>query len=169
MSTGLAIGCPPPSSEPPAPGSPPSRSASRADGVLPPPRGLSLRENFSWTFAGNVVYAASQWGLLVALAKLGSPEMVGRFSLGLAIAAPVMMLTNLQLRGVQATDARRQYRFGHYLALRLVMTTAALAVIAAISCLAGYSFEAAAVVVIVGVAKASESVSDVYHGLLQQN
>lgn len=95
--------------------------------------------------------------------------MVGRFSLGLAIGAPVMMLTNLQLRGVQATDARRQYRFGHYLALRLVMTTVAVAVIALIACLAGYPFETAAVVLIVGAAKASESLSDVYHGLLQQN
>ncbi len=32
---------------------------------------LSIHENFSWTFAGNVVYAGSQWGILVVLAKLG--------------------------------------------------------------------------------------------------
>jgi hypothetical protein len=31
---------------------------------------LSLRRNFSWTLAGNVVYAGCQWGMLVALAKL---------------------------------------------------------------------------------------------------
>jgi hypothetical protein len=41
-------------------------------------RQLTLRVNFLWTLAGNVVYAACQWGILVALAKLGTPQMVGR-------------------------------------------------------------------------------------------
>ncbi|MGI8856402.1 MAG: hypothetical protein ACR2JW_11675, partial [Thermomicrobiales bacterium] len=58
-----------------------------------PPGARSLRANFSWTFVGNVVYAACQWGMLVVLAKLGSPEVVGQFALGLAITAPVIMLT----------------------------------------------------------------------------
>src|SRR5271157_5932336 len=79
-------------------------------------KGLTLRGNFTWTFAGNVVYSRSQWGMLMVLAKLGSPEMVGQFALGLAVTTPIIMFANLQLRGVQATDARREYRFGHYLA-----------------------------------------------------
>jgi hypothetical protein len=57
--------------------------------VSQPAHGLSLRRNFAWTVLGNVTYAACQWGMLVALAKLGSPEMVGQFALGLAIGAPV--------------------------------------------------------------------------------
>ncbi len=52
--------------------------------------------------------------------------MVGQFALGLAIAAPVVMFTNLQLRGVLATDARNEYRFGDYLALRLCATLLAM-------------------------------------------
>src|SRR5690349_21224091 len=80
---------------------------------------LSLRTNFIWTFLGNVVYAGCQWGMLVVLAKLGSPEIVGQFALALAVTAPVFMFTNLQTRGVQATDARKEYAFGDYLALRL--------------------------------------------------
>src|SRR3954469_7592651 len=86
---------------------------------------LSLRSNFSWTFAGNVVYAGCQWGMLMVLAKLGSPERVGQFALGLAVTAPILMFSNLQLRAIQATDARREYRFGHYLALRLATTALA--------------------------------------------
>ena len=42
----------------------------------------SLRQNFSWTLLGNVVYAASLWGILVLLTKVGDPATVGRFSLG---------------------------------------------------------------------------------------
>ena len=68
--------------------------------------GLSLRQNFKWNFVGNFVYGACQWGMLVVLAKLTSPEMVGRFALGLAITAPIVLLSQLQLHGVQETDAR---------------------------------------------------------------
>ena len=46
---------------------------------------LSMKANFSWTLAGNVAYAACQWAMLVVLAKLGTPEKVGQFVLGLAV------------------------------------------------------------------------------------
>jgi O-antigen/teichoic acid export membrane protein len=130
------------------------------------PRGLSLRRNFAWTFVGNVVYAACQWGMLVALAKLGSPEMVGQFALGLAICAPVMMLANLQLRSVQGTDARNEYRFGDYLALRLMTTALAFGLICLIAWLAVARWQTALVVVLVGVAKGVESISDAIYGLM---
>src|SRR5512143_2641504 len=77
-------------------------------GATVAPRLLSLRRNFSWTLAGNIVYAGCQWGVLVILAKLGTPEMVGQFALGLAVTAPVIIFANLALRGVQVTDANRQ-------------------------------------------------------------
>ncbi len=134
-----------------------------------PPRALSLRANFSWTFVGNIVYAACQWAMLVALAKLGSPEIVGQFALGLAITAPVIMLTNLQLRGVQATDARSEYRFGDYLGLRLAVTPLALLAIAAITLVSGYGWQTELVILFVGLAKVFESLSDVFYGLLQQH
>src|SRR5438067_13811448 len=77
----------------------------------------SLRVNFSWTMAGNLVYAASQWGILVVLARMGKPEAVGQFSLGLAITAPIMLFAGLQLRAVQATDARHLFQFADYAGL----------------------------------------------------
>ncbi|MGD2165907.1 MAG: lipopolysaccharide biosynthesis protein, partial [Anaerolineae bacterium] len=86
---------------------------------------LSLRANFSWTFVGNAIYAATQWGMLIVLAKLGSPEWVGQFALGLAITVPIMAFATLKTRLVQATDARHQYLFGDYLSLRLLTTGAA--------------------------------------------
>jgi len=137
--------------------------------VAGPPRALSLRANFSWTFVGNVVYAACQWAMLVVLAKLGSPEVVGQFALGLAITAPVIMLTNLQLRGVQATDARHEYAFGEYLGLRLAVTPLALLAIAGITLASGYGGQTALVILFVSLAKVFESISDVFYGLLQQH
>lgn len=129
------------------------------------PRVPTLRRNFSWTFVGNALYAAAQWGMLTALAKLGTPEMVGQFALGLAITAPVILFANLQLLAVQATDARDQYHFADYLTLRLVTTLLALMVISGIVYVAGYRRETALVILLVGLAKAFEAVSDVFYGL----
>ena len=129
----------------------------------------SLRLNVSWTFAGNVFYAACQWGMLVVLAKLGSPEMVGRFALALAVTAPVFMFTNLQLRAVQATDRSHQFAFADYLGLRILSTALALAVIVGLAAWSHYHypFWIAAVIVMVGLAKGSESISDAIYGIVQ--
>ena len=128
---------------------------------------LSLTRNFSWTLAGNVVYAGCQWAMLTVLAKLGTPGMVGQFVLSLAVTAPIIMFSNLQLRAVQATDARHEYQFADYLGLRLVCTLLAVAAIIAVTFLSGYRGETAAVILAIGAAKAFESISDIYYGLLQ--
>lgn len=133
------------------------------------PKPLKLRQNVSWTLVGNIVYAACQWGMLVVMAKVGSPEMVGQFALALAVTAPIMMFASLRLQGVQATDAKRQYQFGDYLALRLATTTVALLAIGTIAFAGGYRWEMALVILAVGVAKAVETVSDVVYGFLRQH
>jgi len=133
------------------------------------PARLSLRANFSWTFIGNVIYAACQGGMLVVLAKVVSTQMAGQFVLGLAVAAPVMMLANLQLRAVQATDARGEYQFGDYLGLRLITTALAFLAIGGFAALSRYPLDKALVVLVVGLAKSFESISDVFYGLLQQH
>src|SRR5437868_13818516 len=98
--------------------------------AAPAPAGrapISLRRNFAFTLAGNALYAACQWGILVVLAKLGSPAIVGKYALAMAVCSPVILFSNLQLREIQATDARRDHAFGDYLALRILCTILALA------------------------------------------
>ncbi|MBU5443474.1 lipopolysaccharide biosynthesis protein [Paenibacillus sp. MSJ-34] len=128
----------------------------------------SLRFNFAWTFAGNVVYALCQWALIAMMAKWGGAAMVGQYSLGLAVTAPVFMLANLQLRSIQATDSERQYAFGDYMGLRLCTSVLSVAVIAAIMAMNRHSWEMTAVVLLIGCSKAIESVSDVVYGMVQQ-
>ena len=131
--------------------------------------GLSVRSNFAWVLAGNLVYAVCQWGMIVALAKLGNSFIVGQFSLGLAIATPVLMFTNLHLRTVQATDARRLYSFAEYVQLRSVMTLAAIAVISGIVWFQHYERSTAMVILAVALAKGIETLSDIHYGLFQLN
>src|ERR1039457_1214381 len=129
----------------------------------------SLRVSFSWTLAGNLIYAACQFGMLSVLAKLGSPSIVGQYALGLAITAPVFMLTNLQLRGVQATDARHEFEFADYFTLRLTATLLGALVILLITAFAPYDTATKTVIVLVACAKAIETISDVIAGHLQKS
>jgi len=131
-------------------------------------RGGPLRKNVVWALFGNVGYTAFQWGILVSLAKLGSAEDVGMFALGLAITAPIITLTNLYLRVIEATDARNEYSFSVYLALRLITAALAMVITAAVAIGSGYHGTTLALVLAIGLAKSIESVSDVIFGLLQE-
>ncbi|MHC5111517.1 MAG: oligosaccharide flippase family protein [Planctomycetota bacterium] len=140
-----------------------------------PSKRLSLRANFSWTFAGNAVNAACQWGVLAVLARLAAGDQsalaVGQFVLGLAITAPVMAIAMLQLRNLLVTDAKGDFEFADYFGLRLFWTTVGLAVICGIVAFKiyrGLDMQAAIVVILVGVSKCADSLSDIVRGLFQR-
>jgi O-antigen/teichoic acid export membrane protein len=106
--------------------------------------------------------------ILSLFAKLGGSEMLGQYALAVALTAPVVMLSHLNLRAVLATDVGGQYPFGDYLAVRLGTTAAALVAIAGIAAATGGSWPLAGAVVAVGVAQCAETASDIYHGAMQR-
>jgi O-antigen/teichoic acid export membrane protein len=127
-----------------------------------------LRANVAWILAGNLWQGFSQWMLIVALAKLGTIEMVGSFTLALAIGLPVLMFGSLSLRSIQVTDGSRAYRFLEFFTVRLAMALASFITIAAIAVAARYPASVMATVLLIGAAKAVESLSDIFYGLLQR-
>lgn len=127
----------------------------------------SVRGNFIWTSAGNAVYAASQWGMVSVLAKLGSPELVGQYALGVAVTTPVLMLAQSNLRSVIATDVTHEHRFRDYRNLRILSLFVALFAIVILS-VAGHKGAESIAIMLVGIAQTVEWMSDVYHGLMQQ-
>jgi len=139
---------------------------SSAQNVAP---GLTLRANFSWTFVGNAINAASWFGMTIVLAKLGTPEDVGKFALGLATTAPIFMFATLRLRDVQATDAKQEYLFEDYFAMRLTTTVVALLIVAGIAFLSGFQLEMVLIILATGASKAIEAISDAFYGLFMQH
>jgi len=127
-----------------------------------------LRHNFAWTLAGNVAFSVSQWGLMVVLARMAGPEGVGRFALAVALTTPIVMLSNMQLRGVQATDTTGRFSFSEYFGLRLLTTAVALCGIVLLACASHYGIATLSVIVAIACAKSFESLSDVCYGHLQQ-
>ena len=110
-----------------------------------------------------------QWGVLIALARLGGPEMVGRFALALAIAAPAMLFSNLALRQALVTDVRGEHPLSRYVALRVASTSVGLILVAATAVGFGLGPDLAVLVVVVALAKAFENLSDILYGIAQRH
>jgi O-antigen/teichoic acid export membrane protein len=127
-----------------------------------------LGRNALWSVLGNALHGACQWGVVVLLSKLSDPADVGRYTLGLAVAMPVIMLANLQLREVQATDVGGEHAFGDFLTLRLVTTALSTAAVAGFA-LVGYPWETARIIAGVGLVLGVDAVSDIHYGFLQRH
>jgi O-antigen/teichoic acid export membrane protein len=128
----------------------------------------TLARNFTSSVAGNLTYAACQWGTIVALTKLGNPDLVGQFALALALTAPAVVFSQLNLRAVQATDVRGEYAFPDYLAVRLVTTSLAIGLLGASLMWLGSRGAIISVILLVAAAKAIDSVTDVFLGEWQR-
>ncbi len=129
---------------------------------------MSLRANFSATFVGNAVFAASQWAILILIAKLGSNVMLGQYALALAIVTPVMQFSHLNLQAVLATDIAEKHPFGDYLAVRLGTIVLGLAVVCGITLVSRCAWPVPAAVLFLGAALSVDNLSSIFFGLLQR-
>ena len=126
----------------------------------------AVRGDFIWMSAGNIVFATCQWAMVSALAKLGSPEMVGVYALGIAVTTPPLMLAQLNLRSVIATDARQEHHFADYRDLRAISVSLTLIGIA-IFVVMRRSGQEALPILLIGLILGLQWMSDIYLGLLQ--
>jgi O-antigen/teichoic acid export membrane protein len=79
------------------------------------------------------------------------------------------MFTNMDLRGVQVTDARQDYHFADYLSLRLLTVLCSMLTISVVAFGLDYELETAMVILALGGAKAFEALSDIFYGLIQRH
>jgi len=94
--------------------------------------------------------------------------MVGKLELGRSIALPLLAITMLQLRAVQVTDAKGEYSFADYFGARLLMTAFGILALWGIAW-GWYAGETAWVILLWGLAKSIDSISDIIRGLFQRH
>lgn len=128
-----------------------------------PERGLL--PNAGAALVGTAVFALGQWGVVVVLARLATAEDVGRYSIALAIATPLLMLAGLSLRTVLVTDRHGPESMRVYVGLRAGLLVVSLVLLLAI---APTRPTLGSVLVVVGVAKALDAVADIYFGIHQR-
>lgn len=127
-----------------------------------------MRKNTAWAFAGNTVYAASQWIVFVLLVKTLSAEETGTFAYATAVTGPIFVLANVRLRNLIATDVDTTGGFADYVTARVLTTVVAVL----ISVGAGIVMSAApgsfAIVAVMALGRACDALSDICHGLFQR-
>lgn len=119
--------------------------------------------------AGRAFYAASQWLLIIALARLSAPDTLGHFTYALAVTGPIIVFSQLNMRAYMATDMLEQFSFSDYLYTRLVSVIAALLAIGAVAFGADVPRTSATLIILVGLYKTIEAVSDVFYGVMQKH
>ncbi|MEM6825909.1 MAG: lipopolysaccharide biosynthesis protein [Pseudomonadota bacterium] len=87
---------------------------------IPEQKTLPLGKNLFWGVSGNVVFAATQWLVLIALARLGSPEDVGMLTIVTALITPIFVFGDLAMNDAHTVDDLSEFRRADYFALRLV-------------------------------------------------
>lgn len=131
-------------------------------------KSLSLRKNFLWTFSSTLVNGFVQWSIVIIIARYGSPELVGQFSLATGLVLPVFAFLNFHLRVVYVTSPKKNTVFGDYLSLRLCTTIVALLLILLISTVMGYENRLLLVAVSYGFVRGAEAMSDILYAPAQK-
>lgn len=128
-----------------------------------------LFKNFSWSFIGNVIYALSQWVLLIVITRLGSVYDAGVYALGLAVTAPFILLVNLNFTALQSTNLQVQAGFLSFRMIRLLGNFSFFLVFSIVLIMSNYDFKVSLVFLLIALGKVVESVSELYYGLFQYN
>lgn len=82
---------------------------------------------FGWLLGGNLVYALSQWLILVILSRFFETEVVGQYFFSLSLVAPIALLSSLKLSNLVVTldsknvEPKKIFGFRIYLDLILLI------------------------------------------------
>lgn len=126
-------------------------------------KGMSLKRNTLWNIFGNIIHSLSQWALIVIIAKLTNPEMVGIFSLGLALTAPLVLFLRFNLRMTVASDLTNEFNLGDYFTFRIYSSILFLASMFLLMSIYPTDIYTKAVVLSLSLGKVFESISDIIH------
>ncbi|WP_214844331.1 oligosaccharide flippase family protein [Exiguobacterium sp. s150] len=129
---------------------------------------IRLRTKLTWSLIGNLLYALSQWVVISLIAKFGSLEDLGLYTFSYAITAPIMLFFSFQLKLLLATDEMNEYQFTQYLGARIVHLSLGYIFIILLSFLISDSLYMTAILLMVGVIKFFEGLSDISMGALQK-
>lgn len=128
---------------------------------------LTLRKNFSWVLSGRILQACSQLLLVMLIAKLTSPEILGLYGMAMAITTPVFGLFNIDLSFLLATEVKGGYTITTYLRVRFLSSIVATFVCTVFMFFSNFTMDQRIIVCLIAVIKAIEGQSDIVFGVFQ--
>lgn len=131
------------------------------------PLSLSLRKKLSWNLTSQIVYGACQWGMLIVLARLANPQLLGVFALGLGVAIPFFSLSSYWNLQPQELREGKVPPLRGFLAITLLFSAIILLIYVALAWLGGFSLEILGLWLIIGFAKTLEALSENLYGFIE--
>lgn len=96
-------------------------------------RPTPLARGAALAILGSGAFNLCRFAVVVLLARCATPELVGAFDFAsVALAAPLVLFLGLELRAVFVADARDEFPFGAYRALRRITLLAAAVIFCAV-------------------------------------
>jgi O-antigen/teichoic acid export membrane protein/glycosyltransferase involved in cell wall biosynthesis len=132
----------------------------------PEPKKNSIFKKFSWLFLGNLLNSLSKALMIIIITRLGTPSLVGQYSLSLAITTPIFSSLSLGLRTVYITDRKDNHGFNNYFNIRLASCFLGLFISVIISLFFGSN--AGLIIISAAICKFFEYISDMLYGLFQK-
>lgn len=132
---------------------------------------FTLLNKAKWLLSGNILFAFSQWLMLILFSHFTNPDKLGYYSYALALTAPVFMLTNLQLRPLLVADlnTKNKFQFNQYFLLRSITIVLAIAICLVFLFFKQYEIFGLYIIAIVILMKASEAWSDIIYAYYNAN
>lgn len=128
-------------------------------------KGTSLYFAARWSLIGQVCFYGLQWLNMIALARLSGPEALGLYTLGLAIANPVMALAGLKFRMVYITEIRNRWGFREFEKLSAFSIPIGVAAILLVAYLLGYREIALIAIMLAASWKTAEVLSELNYSI----
>lgn len=124
---------------------------------------LSLLNRAKWLLGGNIIFAFSQWLMLIFFSRMSDPTQLGYYSYALAVTAPIFLLSNLQLRPLLVADLNtsKSFSFSQYFSLRII--TIVLAIVVSLFFISRDTTFSIVILTLVVLIKASEGFSDIIY------
>jgi O-antigen/teichoic acid export membrane protein len=113
-----------------------------------------------------MVHSICQWGFLSVLAKLTAVEVVGKYTLAVAITAPLLYVANFNVGVMLVTDTTRQFSFADYRTARLLLIAVSLMAALGICLASTFSREVFILTVLVAIAQSADSMSELYRSVM---
>ena len=128
----------------------------------------SERSIYIWNIAGSMTNAFMSMLILAIVTRILDNQETDIFSIAWSISQLMATIGTFQIRTYQATDVTEKYKFNQYFIFRCVTVFAM--IFTSILYIAGkkYSFYKSAIVLIICLFRAVDSLADVYEGFFQQ-
>jgi O-antigen/teichoic acid export membrane protein len=124
-----------------------------------------VKINFIWAGLGHFFFLGSQWFVLLVMAWLGSPLMLGEYSLALGIVVPIIALGEMQLTQLQITDVDNTFSLKDFYIFRILALFVCFFAVLAI--LVFFQNVDIIIIIFIFIARAFASIGEIAYGYFQ--